>query len=312
MRTLISGGAGFVGSHLVDRLVSEGWGVTVIDDLSNGSLDNLSQSIKNIRFLKHDISVPDWVKAVKDVDVVFHLACWPRSRSFKSPLQDVRVNLMGVVNVLEYARRCGARIIFSSNSGIYDSAVQPIREGNPEKPTTPYDVDKLASEHMIKAYHHAYGIPYTIFRFATVYGPRQRVSSEWNPVVATFIDTLKRGKTPYVTGDGSQTRYFIYVSDIVDALVKGAKLRESAGPMLLGSGVETSVMEALETVCEVLDKPVKYEPRPKPLGEIHRMSYDCSYAHRVLGWIPSVALEEGVRRVASYGDNQSSHPCLGP
>jgi UDP-glucose 4-epimerase len=208
------------------------------------------------------------------------------------------VNLIGTVNVLEYARRCGARIIFSSNSGIYDSAVQPIREGNSINPTTPYDVDKLAAEHMIKAYGEAYGVPYTIFRFATVYGPRQRVSSEWRPVVATFIDALRRGDTPYITGDGRQTRDFIYVSDIVDALVKGAGVNGSAGPLLLGSGVETSVMDALKAVCRVLDKTVKYETRPRPLGEIQRMSYDCALARETLNWTPRVSLEEGIRRIA--------------
>jgi UDP-glucose 4-epimerase len=208
------------------------------------------------------------------------------------------VNLIGTVNVLEYARGCGARVVFSSNSGIYDSAIQPIKEGNPEKPTTPYDVNKLGAEHMIKAYGEAYGIPYTIFRFATVYGPRQRVSSEWRPVVATFIDTLRRGETPYVTGDGHQTRDFIYVSDIVDALMKGGEVNGLVGPLLLGSGVETSVMEALKAVCRVLDKPVRYEARPRPLGEIQRMSYDCALARGTLGWRPEVGLEEGIRRIA--------------
>lgn len=297
MRALVTGGAGFVGSHLVDRLVSDGWGVIVVDDLSNGSLNNLSNCMRDIRFLKRDISEPDWENSIDGVDVVFHLACWPRSRSFKQPLDDVRVNLMGVVNVLEYARKYVPRVVFSSNSGIYDSSIQPIRENNPENPTTPYDVDKLASEHMIKAYHQAYGVPYTIFRFATVYGPRQRVSSEWNPVVATFIETLKIGKTPYVTGDGKQTRDFIYVADIVDALVKGSHLEKSIGPLLLGSGVETSINEGLQAVCDELGVKLCFEQRPMPLGEIRRMSYDCAAARSALGWIPKVSLKDGVHRM---------------
>jgi len=298
MKTLVSGGAGFVGSHLVDRLVAEGHGVTVVDDLSNGDILNIEHHDKKIRFILGDVAkgVHDW----GPVDVIFHLACWPRSRSFANPRRDVEVNLIGAVNVLEYARRMKARVVFSSNSGIYDSAVQPIREGNPEKPTTPYDVDKLAAEHMIKAYGAAYGVPYTVFRFATVYGPRQRVSSEWNPVIATFVDAQRRGVTPYVTGDGRQTRDFIYVSDIVDALMRGAALRGSAGPLLLGSGVETSIMDALKVVCGVFGKPTKFEARPRPLGEIQRMSYDCALARETLGWVPRVSLREGVEKVAAY------------
>lgn len=296
-----------MGSHLVERLVARGDDVTVIDDLSNGSLTNIQGPLDSgkINFIQQDISSKldkrfNW----GDADVIYHLACWPRSRSYVNPIRDVEVNLIGTVMMLEYARRCGARVIFSSNSGIYDSAIQPIKEGNPENPTTPYDVDKLAAEHMIKAYAKAYGIPYTIFRFATVYGPRQRVSSEWNPVVATFIDTLKRGDTPYITGDGQQTRDFIYVGDIVDALVKGAEVKESVGPILLGSGVETSVVDALKTVCRVLDKPVKYEARPRSLGEIQRMSYDCSIARRILGWTPQVKIEDGIRRVVESQKNE--------
>lgn len=295
MRIIVDGGAGFIGSHLVERLVSEGHGVTVIDDLSNGSIDNLGAMKDSIRFIQQDISSKldkrfNW----GDADVIYHLACWPRSRSYANPIRDVEVNLIGTLNVLKYARQYGARVIFSSNSGIYDSRVQPIKEGNPENPTTPYDVNKLASEHMIKAYAQAYGVPYTIFRFATVYGPRQSVSSEWNPVVATFIKTLREGRIPYITGDGEQTRDFIYVSDIVDALILGST-GPSVGPLLLGSGVETSVMGALSTICGVLEKPIKHEVRPPPLGEIRRMSYDCSQAKKTLGWIPGVSLEDGVR-----------------
>jgi UDP-glucose 4-epimerase len=297
MRVLVTGGAGFIGSHLVDRLVARGDGVTVIDDLSNGSLDNLPLS--QIAFKRRDISQP--LPVMGGFDVIYHLACHPRSRSFTEPRRDVDVNLRGMVNMLEYARAVGARVVFSSNSGIYDSAIQPIREGNPEKPTTPYDVTKLASEHMIKAYSEAYGIPYTIFRFATVYGTRQSVTSEWSPVIANFVKTINRGRTPYITGDGKQTRDFIYVSDIVDALLLGVEVKErQVGALLLGSGVETSIMDAFYTVCRVLGKTSKYERRPAPLGEIKRMSYDCSLARSILGWAPRVSLSEGVALLRDY------------
>ena len=298
MNIICTGGAGFICSHLVERLVAQGHGVTVVDDLSNGSLENLEAVKDNIKFLKQDVSTPiarGWGPA----DVIYHLACWPRSRSFKYPRRDIEVNLMSTINILEYARKTGARVIFSSNSGIYDSTIQPIKEGNPENPTTPYDVNKLASEHMIKAYAQAYSLPYTIFRFATVYGPRQSVSSEWNPVIMTFIKTLQENKTPYITGDGRQTRDFIYVSDIVDALTLGMK-GPSVGPLLLGSGDEVSIANALQIVCDVLGKPMKYETRPSPLGEIRRMSYDCTLAGETLRWTPRVKLREGVKKICEY------------
>lgn len=294
MKTLVSGGAGFVGSHLVDRLVAEGHEVTVVDDMSNGSIANIGDHWheSRIRYLKQDIS-KDKSTLWNNADTIYHLACWPRSRSFKDPRRDVEVNLIGTLNVLEYARRRDARVVFSSNSGIYDSTIQPIREGNPEKPTTPYDVDKLAAEHMIKAYAGAYGLRYTIYRFSTVYGPRQRVTPEWNPVIATFIEAAQRGCKPYVTGDGHQTRDFVYVGDIVDALMLGA-CGPSIGPILLGSGVETSILDALQVVNEVLGVDLGYTTRPAPLGEIRRMSYDCSYARSRLGWTPKTPLRRGV------------------
>ena len=299
MKATVTGGCGFIGSHLVDRLIAEGYEVTVVDDLSNGSISNIEGHWKkgSLEFIKQDISRGGsalWGNA----DIIYHLACWPRSRSFKNPVKDVEVNVIGAVRVLEYARRHDARVVFSSNSGIYDSSIQPIREGNPEKPTTPYDVDKLASEHMIKAYADAYGLKYTIFRFATVYGPRQQETSEWNPVVATFINTIRRGELPYITGDGKQTRDFIYVADIVDALVNGS-VGASVGPLLLGSGRETSIGVLLQLVSDVLGSPMRYEKRPPPLGEIQRMSYDCSRAREALGWEPGTTLREGILKMVS-------------
>jgi UDP-glucose 4-epimerase len=216
MRVLISGGAGFIGSHLVDSLVAEGNKVTIIDDLSNGTLNNLSKVRERYTFLRRDVSTPFYKEFPKSTnsDVIFHLACFPRSMSFEKPTRDVEVNVNGMVNILELARKTGAKVIFSSNSGIYDTSKIPINEEVEDTPKTPYDLNKLTAERYLKLYHETYGVPYTIFRFATVYGPRQRTSPEWKPVVIEFIDKLSKGQSPTIYWDGEQTRDFINVRDI--------------------------------------------------------------------------------------------------
>lgn len=285
---------------MTDALLAQGHEVYGVDDLSNGSLENIKQHDDNPNFSFYEADISNYISRFLDVDVIYHLACHPRSLSFQNPQRDVEVNLIGILNLLRDHKDYAPRIIFSSNSGIYDSTVQPIKEGNPENPVTPYDVDKLAAEHMIKAYAQAYGFPYTIFRFASVYGPRQRVTSEWNPVISTFIKTLMGGGRPYITGDGSQTRDFIYVADIVDALIRAKDMKDSAGPILLGSECETSIGDLYDTVQAVTKIHVDPEKRPRPLGEILRMSYDCSLAHNVLGWSPKTSLREGVEKTYAH------------
>ena len=213
-RVLVTGGAGFIGSHLVERLVDLNHEVVVLDDLSNGNLQNLKNVREEINLIKQDVSVPF---LLPDLNVIFHLACFPRSRSFENPRRDIEVNVIGMINVLELARKNDAEVIFSSNSGIYDTSRIPIDENTPDDPKTPYDLDKLQAENYMKLYGNTYGIEYVIFRFATVYGPRQNVSPEWKPVVMEFISKVQKRQAPTIYWDGEQTRDFIYVDDIVKA-----------------------------------------------------------------------------------------------
>lgn len=260
-------------------------------------MNNLSKVKDEISFIRRDISIPyheEFPDPTKP-DVIFHLACFPRSMSFNNPTRDVDVNINGMVNTLELARRTGAKVIFSSNSGIYDTSRIPIDEEAEDTPKTPYDLNKLTAERYLRLYHEAYGVEYTVFRFATVYGPRQRTSPDWKPVVIEFIDKLSKGQAPTIYWDGDQTRDFINVKDIVRALVIAIDTEGAAGEtMILGSGVETSINTLHETVCNQLGVEIEPKRGPKTLGDIRRMRYDCTKARTILGWKPEVTIDQGV------------------
>lgn len=297
---LVTGGAGFIGSHLVERLVVKGHRVIVMDDLSNGRLENLRGVIRKITFLKHDVSKSfyDIDPDISKVDVIYHLACFPRSQSFAYPTRDVEVNINGMVNTLEMARRYNANVIFSSNSGIYDTSKIPVNEDMEDKPKTPYDLNKLTAEQYLKLYDEAYEVKHVIFRFATVYGPRQHVSNEWKPVVMEFIEKVSKGIAPTIYWDGEQTRDFIYVGDLVEALERALSNREALREtMILGSGIETSINHLYKSVCDSLGVNIPPEKGPKALGDIRRMRYDCSKAEKILGWEASTSLEEGISNI---------------
>jgi UDP-glucose 4-epimerase len=295
-RILVTGGAGFIGSHLVEELVKLGNNVTVIDDLSNGRIENLAYIKDRITFLKNDVSKLTGLQA--NFDVIYHLACFPRSLSFENPQRDVEVNVIGMVNVLELARKSEAKVIFSSNSGIYDTSKVPIDENTPDNPKTPYDLDKLQAENYLKLYNKTYGIKYVIFRFATVYGTRQRVSPTWKPVVMEFITKLKNKETPIIYGDGEQTRDFINVKDIVKALILALENEKAVNEtLILGSGKETSINELYGLISRLLGVTIIPIHKPAQLGDVRRMLYDCKKAQNILGWKPEISLEEGITEI---------------
>jgi len=298
MKILVAGGAGFVGSHLVDKLVQQGHKVDVVDDLSNGKLENLQSVMPKIRFHKLDVSQPFAEQFSKDsFDVIYYLPCFPRSQSFENPKRDVEVNVIGMVNALEIARKHKSKVIFSSNSGIYDTSKIPIDEKTVDDPKTPYDLDKLQAESFMKLYGEVYGVDFVIFRFATVYGPRQSLSPTWKPVVLEFIAELMKGQRPTIYWDGDQTRDFIYVADLVDALVLALDKKATGETMILGSGKETSINQLFQTVSRILGVNVEPVREPKKLGDIRRMRYDCRKAERILGWKARTTLEEGIKRI---------------
>ncbi|MBI2184732.1 MAG: GDP-mannose 4,6-dehydratase [Thaumarchaeota archaeon] len=309
---LVTGGAGFIGSHLVDQLIALGHKVAIVDNLSTGRESNLIQAKNKVKLVNIDLA-SSYENVRKHLassipDVIYHLACHPRQNSFADPWRDLDVNQKSTISILELAKQNKAKVIYSSNSGIYGigEGRLPIDEGFPDDPATPYDVHKLASENEIRVYSKTFGVPCTIFRFATVYGPRQRSTSNWKPVIAEFTEKLLRNEASEIWGDGESTRDFIYVSDIVDALITAMSTRTDSRPIILSTNTETSVNHLYNTLSKILKteiKPRRSEAKP---GEIRRMLLDNNRAKKMLGWQPKVTLEEGLKSVVDWMKTQSS------
>jgi len=319
MHSIVTGGAGFIGSHLVEELAKIGRKVTVLDDLSNGSLGNLGSVAPKITIIEHDISRPyAGLFEQQKIDEIYSLACFPRQVSFLDPRRDAEVNLVGTMNALELARVSGAKVAFASNTGIVsDPKALPVDETFPPNPLTPYDTHKLASEHLLRIYSKTYGVRTVVLRFASVYGPRQRVNEKlgWRPVIPEFCTRLLQGVSPTVDGDGAQTRDFVFVKDIVDGVIAAMQSNSNEGDVfILGTNKETSILDLYRTISKILrvDVPPNYGPR-KP-EEIMRMRYDYSKAHRAFGWTPRTPLLDGLRTTVQHlkqeycGSNSSELP----
>jgi len=312
VKAMVTGGAGFVGSTLVDRLLAEEWSVDVVDDLSNGSLANLagarSQPDRRFSFHRMDVSSPALVDLVahRRPDIVFHLAAQADVRvSVARPVFDATVNILGTLNVCEGALAAGtSKIVFAASGGtLYGSTEElPIREGQPQTPESPYGVAKKSSGDYLHYYRQVRGLEYTALAMANVYGPRQDPHGEAG-VVAIFAGKLLRRDRPVIFGDGSQTRDFVYVDDVVDAFVRSS---EKGGGLLMniGTGVETSVQQLYDVMARLtgFKDPARYEP-PRT-GELRRSALDPSRAGIHLGWKPWTSLEEGVARTLEHFKGQ--------
>lgn len=305
-KILVVGGAGFVGGHLCENLVASGASVVIIDDFSSGTMANLESIKDKVVVIKHDISKPfaKLTQAVKKYtfDGIFNLACWPRSMSLKNPFRDVEINATGTLNVLELARLYGAKMVFTSNSGIYgDPDYLPIDEKHPDKPSTPYDADKLVSEYYMKIYHRIYGLPIGICRLAAVYGDRQRLKPDWRPIIPEFVTKVNRGEPPVIYWDGEQTRDLIYVKDVVQGLVK-ALLSDKTGEevFILGTCVETSVNNIYQTICKALNKNIEPKRAAKTPGDLRRMQLSYAKAEKILGFKPEYTFEQGLKKYIEW------------
>ena len=310
MRALVTGGAGFIGSTLVDRLLDEGGEVAVIDNLWSGRLANLDDARARhgdaLRF--HHLDVRDAGVAAVMADfapeVVFHLAAQADVRvSVTRPLFDADVNVMGSLNVFEAARHAGARKIVVASSGgtIYGEPAPealPVDETHPQRPVSPYGVAKKVVDDYLYAFHVLHGLDFTALALANVYGPRQDPNGEAG-VVAIFAGRLLAGQACTVFGDGEQTRDFVYVDDVVDAFVRAAD-RGTAALCNIGTGVETSVnalYRAMADAAGLADGPAY---APARVGELARSALDPTLASSVLGWRPTTSLADGTAAVLEW------------
>jgi len=301
MRVLVTGGAGFIGSHLVDRLLREGHDVVVVDDLSTGRRANLAdaEATGRCRFIQLDVCDHLLIEAMVDSrpEVVFHLAAQMDVRkSVLDPLHDTRANVLGTVNVLTGATTTGARkIVFASSGGtVYGEPESlPVAEEAPLRPASPYGAAKVAGETYVAAFGRLHGLAWTTLRLANVYGPRQDPHGEAG-VVAIFGRALTVNEPTVIFGDGTSSRDYVYVDDVVDAFVDCMDERTDGQVFNVGAGRETSIRELhsfVAAVCGAADTP---EHRPTRVGELEHIALDCHAMHARTGWTAVTDLERGL------------------
>lgn len=301
MRVLITGGAGFIGSHLSDRLLAEGHAVAVVDSLVTGKRENLSPDAAFFEVDLRDQALDDVFSQVRP-EAVFHLAAHiDVTRSVRDPAYDASINILGSLNLLERCRAHGTqRVVYSGTGGALfgEPSYLPVDEAHPIDPISPYGISKHTVEHYLFAYRHNHGLEYTVLRYPNVYGPRQDPHGEAG-VVAIFSLQMLTAQQPVIFGDGSKTRDYCYVGDIVEANV--IALNSPAGGVYnLGRGIEVSDLEVFEAVRDAVGADVAPEFAPVRPGEVEHIALDASKAERELGWRWKVGLSEGVAAAVDH------------
>jgi UDP-glucose 4-epimerase len=313
MRTLVTGAAGFIGSTLVDRLLSDGHSVVGVDDLSSGQSVNLGQAERHdgFEFVKADVVEADLIRLLGETqpEVVFHLAAQISvSRSVDDPSFDATVNVIGTVRLAEAARRAGVRKMVHTSSGgsVYGTpSSYPTSEETPTNPASPYAASKVAGEVYFNMFRNLYGLDCSHIAPANVYGPRQDPHGEAG-VVAIFSRALLAGRPTKIFGDGSDTRDYVFVEDVVDAFVKASGTAGGGLRFNVGTGVETSVRQLHSVIAKAAGAPDDPEFAPPRLGDLRRSCLDIRRAGEVLGWQPKVGLAEGVARTVEFFRQQAS------
>jgi len=299
---IVTGGAGFIGSNLVDRLVEAGHEAVVVDNLSSGKRDYINARAKFYEADIRDQKKIEEIFAAEKPDFVCHLAAQIDVRqSVEDPIFDNAVNVVGGLNVLRAAKANGVKkIIFSSTGGaLYGGAeTMPTPEEYPTYPLSPYGINKLAFEKYLNYYYKAFGQKYVSLRFANVYGPRQYKGGEAG-VVSIFVDHAVNGKTSFIYGDGRQTRDFIYVGDVADAFLKAMET-DFIGEINISTGLENDLLEVVAAIERAAGRKMSCEFREARPGEERRSCLSYEKAKKILGWQPAVSLEEGIRRTIEW------------
>ncbi len=301
MKIVVTGGAGFIGSHLVDAFIAVGHEVFVIDDLSSGNKGNLHPKAKLYSMDLLDAKIPALIAEIRPDALNHHAAQMDVRRSVADPMFDARVNILGFIHLLEAGKQAGLKkVIFASSGGaIYGEQEKfPAPEDHPKRPASPYGVSKLTGENYLAYYRATYKIPYVALRYANVYGPRQNFKGEAG-VIAIFIDQLLSGKTPVINGDGKQTRDFVYVGDVVAANLMALE-SSYVGGINIGTGVETDLVTLYDKICRQMGSKVAPLHGPAKDGEQRRSSLDCSHARKIFNWSPKTSLDEGLGNTVAY------------
>jgi UDP-glucose 4-epimerase len=312
---LVTGGAGFIGSNLVDLLMENGYTVYVMDDLSTGSLRNLDRWVdeSNFKFISGDIRhpldnilTPSNIGGGPPIGIIFHLAARVDvTTSFQNPREDMEVNYLGTLNVLEYANRMDVKkVIFSSSAAVYgDTETFPITEDLPLNPLSPYGLNKMASEKLLEVYKMQYGLDHTILRFFNVYGPRQDPKNHYSGVISKFMEWGLMNKPLMIHGDGGQTRDFIYVEDVAEAMLR-ASGSDYTGTINVATGIETSILDMASVTEDVSSSHLKRIHLPERKGEIRRSVADTTKLQEKLGAMDTLSLREGMRKTYRWFETQ--------
>lgn len=306
-RVLVTGGAGFIGSHLVDSLVSDGYKVVIIDNLSTGNKKNLNPKAK---FYKLDIAN----KKIAEVfykekpEVVFHLAAQvDLQKSILDPIADSKTNVLGFINICKNCKEYAVKkIVFSSSAAVYgDNGQIPAKEDSPLQPVSPYGVAKLTAENLLDIYKKQFGVGYVALRYANVYGPRQGSKGEGG-VVSIFFKKAQKGEKLSIYGKGEQTRDFIYVDDVVSANMAAMQSKED-GVFNISTSKETSINELFEIINSLAGNKASKQYLPARSGDQARSSLDYSKAARFLSWEPKYSLRDGLTNTSEWFFTRNKH-----
>jgi UDP-glucose 4-epimerase len=302
MKVLVTGGAGFIGSHIVDMLIDEDFEVVIVDDLSSGNERNLN---KKARFYQLDIqdSKLDAIFQKEHPDYVNHQAAQiDVRRSVSDPVFDAKVNVLGTLNILQNCVQYKVKkVVFASSGGaVYgEQEVFPAPETHSLRPVSPYGVSKLVAEHYLYYYKYVYELDYVSLRYANVYGPRQDPFGEAG-VVAIFIQKMLEGIQPLINGDGEQTRDFVYVDDVAEANMLAMKSNTPDCIFNVGTGIETSINHVFQNLKEIINPSIEEKHRPPKKGEQRRSVIDYQNAKEMLRWEPKTSLHEGLKKTRRY------------
>lgn len=304
MKYVVTGGCGFIGSHIVEALAGEGHAVTVLDNLSTGHERNLAHIAGDVTFVRGDVRDPEALdRSMAGADGVFHEAALVSvTASVERPRENHDINATGTFNVLEAARAAGVRrVVLASTAAAYGNAPGlPKREAMPPAPESPYAVAKLASEYYLRVFHGLYGLQTVSLRYFNVYGPRQDPSSMYSGVISRFMDLAARGQTPVVYGDGLQTRDFVFVKDVARANLLAMRSGRSGGGEVINvaTGNRTNLLDLLAALGRLHGRPVRPEFQPARAGDVRDSCADITLARSLLGYEPRFALDEGLRALA--------------